>query len=200
MKSYLLSAGILVLAIINIQCSSSRGVATLPSGIQAANYKTYRIKPYEEWDPQHQATMNTIDQVRIEAALKEKVENRGLKRGGQPDMFVTYMLEVNSEKSYNNNYNRGSYYGRYYDPYNSPYYNGNDRPGYNESKKGKLFVQVVDVRTNKIIWYASAEQPVVKNPNKADKKVKKAMEKIFEDFPFGQSNVTAETGPVSSEN
>lgn len=152
-------------------------------------YQTYQIKLYDEWDRQYQSDISTMHKVMIEDALHQKLESQGLQQSQQPDAYIVYTVEVNIEKSYNNNYSTYPYRRGYYDPFYDPYYNRyNERPGYNERKDRKLFIEMIDAETNKIVWYGAEKQPVKKNPDKAEKKIRKTVEKIFEDFPFRGSS------------
>jgi hypothetical protein len=149
-------------------------------------YQTYQIKLYDEWDRQYQSDIGSMHKVMIVDALQKELDSRGLQQSEQPDAYIIYTVEVNVEKSYNNNYGnypyrRGGYYDPYYDPYNNRY---NERPGYNEQKDRKLFIEMIDAETNKVVWYGAENQPVKKNPAKAEKKIKKTVEKIFQDFPY----------------
>lgn len=157
-------------------------------------YQTYQIKLHDEWDRQYQSDVSTMHRVMIEDALTQQLESKGLQPSEQPDVFIIYTVEVNVEKSYNNNY--GSYpygyRGGYYDPFYNPYNRYNERPGYNEKKDRKLFIEMIDAETEKIVWYGAEKQVVKKNPDKTKKKIQKTMEKIFEDFPFRGSAPTPE--------
>ena len=148
-------------------------------------FQTYQIKLYDEWDRQYQSDIGTMHKVMIEDALHQKLESYGLQQSEQPDAYIVYTVEVNVEKSYNNNYGMYPYRRGYYDPFNNPYYNRyNERPGYNERKDRKLFIEMIDAGTHKIVWYGAEKQPVKKSPDKAQKKIRKTVEKVFEDFPF----------------
>lgn len=149
-------------------------------------YQTYQIKLYDEWDRQYQSDIGSMHKVMIVDALQKELDSRGLQQSEQPDAYIIYTVEVNVEKSYNNNYGnypyrRGGYYDPFYDPYNNRY---NESPGYNEQKDRKLFIEMIDAETNKVVWYGAEKQPVKKNPAKAEKKIKKTIEKIFQDFPY----------------
>ncbi len=152
-----------------------------------STYQTYQIKLYDEWDRQYQSDISKMHKVMIEDALHQKLESFGLQQSDQPDAYIVYTVEVNVEKSYNNNYN--TYPGRrgYYDPFYDPY-RYNERPGYNERKDRKLFLEMIDVETNKIVWYGAEKQPLKKKPDKTKKKIIKTVDKIFQDFPFREAS------------
>lgn len=152
-------------------------------------YQTYEIKLYDAWDPQYQSDISTMHKVMIEDALHQKLESQGLQQSEQPDAYIVYTIEVNVEKSYNNNFGNYPYRRGYYDPFYNPYGNPyNERPGYNERKDRKLFIEMIDAETEKIVWYGAGKQPVKKKPDKMKKKIRKTVDKIFDDFPFRGSS------------
>ena len=48
---------------------------------------------------------------------------------------------------------------------------------------GMLVVDVIDARSKKLVWRATAAETVSDNPQKNEKKIHKAVEKMFEKYP-----------------
>ena len=49
--------------------------------------------------------------------------------------------------------------------------------------KGVLAVDLIDAKANKLVWRATATDTVSDNPQKNEKKVNKAVAKMFEKYP-----------------
>jgi hypothetical protein len=49
--------------------------------------------------------------------------------------------------------------------------------------RGMLMVDVIDAKTKKLVWRATATDTITDNPQKNEKKIHKAVEKMFEKYP-----------------
>lgn len=159
--------------------SSYSSYAFLPNQdtIQTSNYDNARVNEI------------VIDEIRT--SMQEK--NYRLDRN-QPDLLVYYHLMLDEEMAVNANpvYTNYSYYrpGHYVGPYyrNYTYNNYFTVPrivGSNVQqipyKEGTLVIDLIDRRTNEIVWRGSAEDVIERNDLEAE--LRSYVDAIFERLP-----------------
>jgi len=109
------------------------------------------------------------------------LQQAGLDRADQdPDVFVTYHTSTQQELSVNtDSWGYGYPSSFYWNPYWGGAYGGTATTTVTSYTRGTLIVDVWDVATKKLIWRGSANDIVPPNPEKAYKKIDRALEKIL---------------------
>jgi hypothetical protein len=113
---------------------------------------------------------------------------KGLKEtGSNPDLMVNAMtiLKDKQEVTATTNYYG---YGGAYRPYG--YYGGAGASGYTtyntyEYKDGSLIIDIVDAKTNKMIWEGVGNKDIDKAPKNPEEAIAKAVASIMANFPPG---------------
>jgi len=120
-------------------------------------------------------------QQRIETAIEIKLAEKGLTRtDGQPDLFVVTHVSRSTEKQVDASYmSYGGYYGwgGWGAGWGSTYVNVREIP------VGSLVVDLVDAEKNELVWRGMASDTLSEKTQKNEKKVKKAVSKMFHRFP-----------------
>ena len=130
-------------------------------------------------------TDSTLAQVQPRAHdhIVQKIDgylaNAGLKKAEQdPDVFVTYHTNSKEELSVNTDmWGYGYPSSFYWNPYWGAGF-GSTTTTVTSYTRGTLIIDVWDAKTKKLIWRGSATDIVPENPEKAYKKIDKALEKI----------------------
>jgi len=144
-------------------------------------YKTYAWKPGHTLGKSQILPMELIDKY-VLTAVKPVLATKGLKEvASDPDAYVTYFISL-TQKSEVGSLNQFDTYGQLgYQA--SPAFGG----AWNESmvnsyRKGILLIDLVDARTNTLIWRAHCKEATDK-PGDAQTAVNKVVSKAFSDFP-----------------
>ena len=188
MRSY----AVIVLALL----MSLSGCASLVSTNldRSANFSQYKTFG---WLPAEVKVKNPVyDSKLIDRNIKYAVEQEFAKRGiarnqTQPDLLVKYHTFTEKKKQQYNNYNPYPFYGYgwgmmpYRWAWRMPYYGGWGG-GFNNREytytAGTLVLDVIDNRTNELIWRGSIEGDV-DNVNRLQKQVDKAVQAIMKKYP-----------------
>jgi hypothetical protein len=146
-----------------------------------SKYKTYAWKPGHTLGKSQILPMEAIDQ-QVLSAVKPILAAKGLKEAASdPDVYVTYFISLtqNSEVGPLNQF----------DTYGKLGYEASEAFGgaWNESmvrsyRKGILLIDLVDARTNALIWRAHCKEATDK-PGDAKAALNKAVIRAFSDFP-----------------
>lgn len=158
-----------------------------------SKYKTYAYQVCHRVE-------NTLVDKRMVAELESRVSVEGLSRAeSNPDVHITYHSSTTEEFAIDTNtwgYGFGS--GWYWGHGGGGYFGrgGYGRGGYLGSAgpisttttvrrylRGTLVVDIWDARTKELVWRGTAIDTVSDNPQTNEKKLKKAMEKLFKKYP-----------------
>lgn len=157
----------IVSALLFTSCSVTTHVETA-AGVNFDNYKTFSWANVTKERKKDNADNDIVDN-NIKNAISKQLEDRGWKETAQnPDVILDYCVMVEKKK------NRVSEPVYSY-PFTHYYYNGwrrrrgymyypNDLLGYRTYnipfKEGTLTVNMIDAKTNKLIWQGSARSEV----------------------------------------
>ena len=153
----LLVAGFL-LTVFMTSCSTTK--ITYDKNVDFSQYKTYAF--YKKG----------LDALRIPPkkkkivlrAISEVLLDKGFTKSSHPDFIVNIFTDI---------HDRIDVYPGYY----SPYYR---RDRIEKSKEGTVFIDIVDLKTKKVVWSGSKYINYRHNDLKA---IKKAVYKLLENFP-----------------
>lgn len=118
-------------------------------------------------------------QQRIETAIETKLAEKGLtKTDGKPDLFVVTHVSHSTETRVD--VSQMSYVGyRGWRGWGA----GSAIVNVREIPTGSLVVDLVEAEKNELVWRGMASDTLSENPKKNEKKVKKAVSKMFNRFP-----------------
>jgi hypothetical protein len=141
-----------------------------------ANYKTYAWK---EGTP----GKNPLMQTRIISAIDKELAAKGFMKVDaeqNPDLVVLYHVAIDVETQINT-VNMGGYYG-----WGGGYYGGGGGTSTTYVDKipvGTLRVDIGEVKNKKMLWQGKAVDDLSDKPEKVEKTINKAAEKMFKNFP-----------------
>ena len=146
-----------------------------------SKYKTYR------WEKHPQsADINQITLAQLAAAFDAELSRKGLvkTRNDNPDLVIVYQLAVTQEKEINT-YSTGWGYG----PGWGGYYGGGGSSSTTTSistiSVGSLDLDIYDAAKKQLIWrgIASKTLDVKAKPDKQERNISKAAEKLLKNYP-----------------
>jgi hypothetical protein len=141
------------------------------------NYRTY------SWHDDAPVANQLLDR-RIVAAVDKELTAKGLKRvdsGG--DVFATYHGAVDKRMDIST---VGYGYGGWYGPYGGV---SSTHTSVNEIPTGTLIVDLVDAKSNQMVWRGTAEDDLrsSSSPEQAQQRVDDAVKEMFHKFPPGKN-------------
>ncbi|MBW1891017.1 MAG: DUF4136 domain-containing protein [Deltaproteobacteria bacterium] len=127
------------------------------------------------------ADMDDISIERVKKAVNTELKAKGLRLSSQdPDFLIAEHMGAEEKVQINN-------WGYAYGPYNGYWggYWGNGGVSEYRYEEGTLILDFVDAETHKLIWRGAAKAEIdrVNTPEKKDKLVAEAVQKILESFP-----------------
>ena len=171
---------ILCLVVLTISCSPITSVSyDYDRKADLAGLRTY------DWLPIPTEAEETVGLMieRIKKTVNTHLEAKGLRiKKERPDFLVaTYFGQKDKLRIISGGYPYAPYRGYYY--HDGPYYWGGVDSYYYQ--QGTLILDFVDARSRKLIWRGTAKASLGKEqtPEKLDKVVSEAVEKILMNFP-----------------
>jgi hypothetical protein len=122
-------------------------------------------------------TSNPLWEERIRAAVDKELQAKGWQKvdtGG--DVAITAVGSSTSETEYNTFYDNlggGWMWGGFAQATTTPV----------TYKVGTLVIDMYDTQTKKLIWRGTASKTISNKPDKNEKSLEKAVEKMFKNFP-----------------
>src|SRR6187399_328936 len=184
MKSIKILSLFIVGAALLTACESTLKVThDYDKSVNFSGYKTYGF-----YDFKTSGSVSQLNADRIINAIKAELSRKGLKEtGSNPDLLVNAMtiLKDKQEVTATTNYYG---YGGAYRPYG--YYGGAGASGYTtyntyEYKDGSLIIDIVDTKTNKMIWEGIGNKDIDHAPKNPEEAINKAVAAIMANFPPG---------------
>lgn len=128
---------------------------------------------------------------RLRRTIERSLKARGLRKHPPPDFYINYNVVTRDRVSINTYHSYGGYGpGWGYYGY-GPYYGGlgGTQTSVYYYTQGTLVVDIVDARSNQLVWRAVAEGPVEDQatPEKREQHLHAVVEKMFAAFPPGKS-------------
>ncbi len=170
-------AATLLMTMAATACVTMSVSSHLERGADLSTYRTWEWGPADALptgDPR--LDNNTIFKDHLEGALEKALAGRRLQRaaaGAAPDLRIHYHASVNQRFQVNDT--EGNC--------------GTDcRPGVIEYDQGTLVIDVMDAKTDKLLWRGWAQdsvQGVIDNQDRMDRKVDEAVQKMIAQLPNG---------------
>jgi hypothetical protein len=135
--------------------------------------RTFSIKMGTGWG-------NPLSEDRVIKDMAEALTERGWQRGaeGATDTVVVLHGATDTKKSINTFYDSWGGWGWSAAP-------GMATTTVSEYRVGTLVVDIFDAKTQKLAFRGSASDEISKDPKKNEKKIDKAAQKLFKEFPPG---------------
>ena len=146
-------------------------------GTDFSKYKTYRWVQIPDVE-----YPNSIIDDQIKRAIDTQLALKGLtKTEDNPDLYVTYQVAVTQEKQWNSYSTGGSPWG--WGRWGG--WGGTTTATSSTINVGTLNCDIYEVATKKQIWRGQASKTLGsgKDPQKVEKNLNKAMEKLFKKYP-----------------
>ncbi|HTQ65062.1 MAG TPA: DUF4136 domain-containing protein [Puia sp.] len=166
-----------------VACEPSLKVTSdYDKGVSFTQYKTFRMV---QLDMQHQS-ISQLNQTRIINAVKSEMTKKGFQEATAPDLEVNAVIILQDKKSVTANTNYYGY-GGYYRPYAwgggmGSAYTTYDVQNY---KDGSLIIDIVDAKTQKLVWEGIGNKEIDKPASDPDKAISAAVASIMASFPPG---------------
>ena len=164
-------------------CSTTKIVTDSVSNIDFSGYETVKIE-YQPNEGQQQ--INAINAQRVEAAIQEQTQARGLSEAEEAELRIVWGVGIDIQRNYSTHstYHHHGGYG-----YRGRYGGSGFGSGYSNTSEyttttGTFQVALIDAKTDQIIWLGQASDNIKGKSKKADEKINTIIEKVFEEFPI----------------
>jgi hypothetical protein len=141
------------------------------------NYKTYTLKEGTKvGDP--------LVDARLVAAIDMQLTNKGLVRADNGDVAVVYHIAIDKQKDISA-YSTGGGYGPYGYGWGGGWGMSTTDVRVRDILVGTLVIDIADQKTNNMVWRGIGVKEIntQTSPEKRDKSVQKAVEKILKNYP-----------------
>lgn len=161
----------LVLSLVG--CAPSVNVSTdYDHAVNFQQYRSFNWYRNKVATKQDSAQYDTFFDKRMQNAIKANLSQRGLELTARPDFYVNYNVSFSNQTTTNT----GPFY-----PYG--YYGGYSRfPNSSQYKEGTIIVDLIDAKTNQLVWRGVGESEV-RNRNIPEDKVIEIVNGILGKFP-----------------
>ena len=180
MRNYFLALTILLML---GGCSTLKVTYDYDKETDFSKYKTYSMLP---WNPELNKIVNDLDRRRLQDALKNEMNARGLEykeSGGDLGLSLYIVVEQKtSVTAYNNYY--GGYGGYRYGGWG--WGMGYGTTTYQESDYlvGTAIVDFFDEESKSLVWQGIGTGTVNENPKDREERIERSMGKILYNFPI----------------
>lgn len=186
MRAYLPSSVLLAMTMIIASCEPQLKVSSdYDKSVDFSQYKTFSL--YH--DSKASESISQLNHDRVVNAIRNEMVKRGFtETNSSPDLLVNSVAIFKDKQAVTANTN---YYG--YGGYYRPYYGGmgmaSSTTSYNVEnyKDGSLIIDVVDAKSNKLVWQGTGNKEIDKPAKDPDTAIPKAISSIMNSFPPGKS-------------
>ncbi|HEY2432255.1 MAG TPA: DUF4136 domain-containing protein [Vicinamibacterales bacterium] len=148
-----------------------------------ANFSAFKTYAMKEGTPVGQQLIDD----RIVAAIDDAMKAKGFtKATSNPDVFVVYHVAFDKQKdisTFSSGYGGG--YGAYGWGWGGGWAGGTTTTQVRDILNGTMVIDMADAKKNQIVWrgMGTKEVDTKAKPEKRDKSIKKAVDKIFKNYP-----------------
>ena len=173
-------SAVIVVGLSAAGCATMSVSSHVERGADFARYQTYDWGPADALptgDPR--LDENPFFKDHVEGAVNRRLQVKGLTQSttGAPDLLLHYHANISNRIDVNRT---DSEYGYCYDE--------DCRARVVEFEAGTLVLDVVDTRTNRVIWRGWAQHTVadmLNNPDRMAERIEEAVGRMLERFPAG---------------
>lgn len=183
-NSKFLGFSILLLVFIT-SCSS---VQVLSDYDQKADFNGYTSYAFYKTGID-KAQISDLDKKRILRAIETEMSSRGFVKSENPDLLVSiFTKEQERVDVYNNNFGWGGAWGWGYNPWAwGPGFGWGwgGGTGVSTSTQGSLYIDLIDNKTNELVWQGKGEGTLANTSNvaKKEERINKFVSQILEQYP-----------------
>ena len=149
---------------------------------KTANFAGFKSYAHKQGTPVGQSLIDD----RIVAAIDAQLALKGLtKAASDPDVFLVYHMAFDKEKDISTYSSGYGGYGGYGWGWGGGWAGGTTTTQVRDILIGTLVIDVADARKGQLAWRGMGVKEVntQSNPEKRDKSINKAVEKIFKNYP-----------------
>lgn len=148
---------------------------------KTAPFATYHKYSWKQGTP----TNNALIDNRLIAAIEEQLAAKGMtKDDNDPDVFVLFHMAFDQQKDISS-YSTGPMYGGYGYGWGGGWGATSTNVRVREILVGTLAVDLIDAKKKEVVWRGLGTKEIDTNakPEKRDSNIKKAVAKIFKNYP-----------------
>lgn len=134
-------------------------------------FKTYKLRVDD-------LNVNDLDKDRVLNALSKQLQSKGLVAGDDPDLIVNVkanhkkVTDIQTTNSFG--YGWGSPWGWGF---------GVNRTWANQHNRGSLTIDIIDAKTQKLVWQAVGDGISVDSPRSKQKQIPQILEEMMSQYP-----------------
>jgi hypothetical protein len=185
MKKTYFTVVVMALVLLVSSCGTSIKVTSDYNGKAAfGSYMTFNFKKSDSAMSDYPALINPINQQRLENAISDQMSLRKYASSDAPDLWISYYVKITEKTEYQATtsypyYGGWGYYGHYYG-----YGHGWTTVQSYDYNVGTLVIDIVDARTNELVWYGVGTKVLKENNNDPEGSINYAVSQIFNHYPF----------------
>jgi hypothetical protein len=149
---------------------------------KSANFTGFKTYAHKAGTPVGQSLIDD----RITSAIEAQLAAKGFtKAASDPDVFVVYHMAFDKEKDISTYSSGYGGYGAYGWGWGGGWAGGTTTTQVRDILVGTLVIDLADARQGQLVWRGMGVKEVntQTNPEKRDKSINKAVEKIFKNYP-----------------
>lgn len=149
---------------------------------KSADFAAFKTYAHKQGTPVGQSLIDD----RIVAAIETQLAAKGLtKAASDPDVFVVYHMAFDKEKDISTYSSGYGGYGPYGWGWGGGWAGGSTTTQVRDILMGTLVIDLADAQKGQLVWRGMGVKEVNTraNPEKRDKSINKAVEKIFKNYP-----------------
>lgn len=192
---------IIAIAVLAVSCSSSVELSSnYNKTSDFGNFKTFAFAKPSQGDmhffsEKYPKIVNEQNLARLEESIIKEMEARGYTQSNNPDLTVSFFIQLQTntaiQSSHISNGSTPGYYG-YYSGWGGI---GGVNIGTQDYRTGGLVVNVVDNKSNNLVWYGAASGLMKANPSKAYQNIPIRIAQIFSDY-YWKAGQTEPVSPI----
>jgi hypothetical protein len=151
-----------------------------------ADFSKFKTYNFLGWQDDIDKIINEFDKNRIIDAFKAELDGRKLERvENDPDMTFSLYLVIDQKTSISGYTNYSGGVGMGYRRGGWGWGMGHSTTTYNEEDylEGTMVLDVYDSESKNLVWQAVGVKTVTENPDKREKSIPKAINKLMKKFP-----------------
>jgi hypothetical protein len=164
------------LLLVFASCSSVKVYSDFDNKVDFTQYRTYAFHK----NGIDKVEISQLDKKRILNAIDRELVNKGMIKSNNPDLLINIFTKER-EKIDVNQFNMGWGYGWGWGW--NPYLWGGRNTYATSSTEGTLYIDLIDARTNELIWQGEGVGYLTENRREKEKRINEFVAKILEQFP-----------------
>lgn len=152
-------------------CSSFQVKSDYSATANFSDYKTYLFRTDD-------LKLNDLDKDRVLNELSKQVQAKGLTSSQTPDLIINVKASHKKIQDIQTSYGAGFGWGR---PYGFGFGVGNTWT--NNYNSGTIVVDMIDAKTQKLIWQGSGSGISVDSPRSKQKQIPEIVAEIMKNYP-----------------